>query len=169
MCIPPWPGGGWAPCWSMRWRSSLPRAARRASWSRRATAPAISSSGAATSPSSATACRARASGSPTPPWKSGSPPRAPPENPPPALPHPRARAVPPPLALLYRDQAGRHRARCSPRPVLFWIVVTMARERLYLFDTTLRDGAQTNGVDFTLHDKLVIAAMLDDLGIDYVE
>jgi len=45
----------------------------------------------------------------------------------------------------------------------------MARERLYLFDTTLRDGAQTNGVDFTLHDKLVIAAMLDDLGIDYVE
>jgi 2-isopropylmalate synthase len=45
----------------------------------------------------------------------------------------------------------------------------MSRERLYLFDTTLRDGAQTNGVDFTLHDKLVIAGMLDDLGIDYVE
>jgi 2-isopropylmalate synthase len=45
----------------------------------------------------------------------------------------------------------------------------MARERLYLFDTTLRDGAQTNGVDFTLNDKLAIAAMLDDLGIDYVE
>ncbi len=45
----------------------------------------------------------------------------------------------------------------------------MTRERLYLFDTTLRDGAQTNGVDFTLHDKLVIAGMLDDLGIDYVE
>jgi len=45
----------------------------------------------------------------------------------------------------------------------------MARERLYLFDTTLRDGAQTNGVDFTLADKLTIARMLDDLGIDYVE
>jgi 2-isopropylmalate synthase len=45
----------------------------------------------------------------------------------------------------------------------------MAKERLYLFDTTLRDGAQTNGVDFTLADKLVIAAMLDGLGIDYVE
>jgi 2-isopropylmalate synthase len=43
------------------------------------------------------------------------------------------------------------------------------RERLYLFDTTLRDGAQTNGVDFTLHDKLAIAAMLDELGVDYVE
>src|SRR5262249_36006908 len=45
----------------------------------------------------------------------------------------------------------------------------MARERLYLFDTTLRDGAQTNGVDFTLSDKLRIARMLDELGIDYVE
>src|SRR6476660_7694482 len=45
----------------------------------------------------------------------------------------------------------------------------MSRERLYLFDTTLRDGAQTNGVDFTLDDKLAIATMLDDLGIDYVE
>ena len=45
----------------------------------------------------------------------------------------------------------------------------MTRERLYLFDTTLRDGAQTNGVDFTLSDKLVIARMLDELGIDYVE
>ncbi len=45
----------------------------------------------------------------------------------------------------------------------------MARERLYLFDTTLRDGAQTNGVDFTLGDKLAIARMLDELGIDYVE
>ncbi|WP_438277804.1 citramalate synthase [Nitrobacter sp.] len=45
----------------------------------------------------------------------------------------------------------------------------MSRERLYLFDTTLRDGAQTNGVDFTLQDKQIIAKMLDDLGIDYVE
>jgi len=45
----------------------------------------------------------------------------------------------------------------------------MARERLYLFDTTLRDGAQTNGVDFTLTDKLTIARLLDELGIDYIE
>jgi 2-isopropylmalate synthase len=45
----------------------------------------------------------------------------------------------------------------------------MTRERLYLFDTTLRDGAQTHGVDFTLDDKLMIARMLADLGIDYVE
>ncbi len=45
----------------------------------------------------------------------------------------------------------------------------MGKERLYLFDTTLRDGAQTNGVDFTLADKLAIAQMLDELGIDYVE
>src|ERR1700694_4159773 len=45
----------------------------------------------------------------------------------------------------------------------------MARERLYLFDTPLRDGAQTNGVDFTLADKLAIARLLDELGIDYIE
>ncbi|MDP3547252.1 MAG: citramalate synthase [Phreatobacter sp.] len=44
-----------------------------------------------------------------------------------------------------------------------------ARERLFLFDTTLRDGAQTTGVDFTLEDKLKIAALLDDLGLDFIE
>ena len=43
------------------------------------------------------------------------------------------------------------------------------KERLYLFDTTLRDGAQTTGVDFSLDDKRAIAALLDRLGIDYVE
>jgi 2-isopropylmalate synthase len=47
--------------------------------------------------------------------------------------------------------------------------MTMARERLYLFDTTLRDGAQTQGVDFSVHDKRQIAAALDGIGIDYVE
>ena len=40
----------------------------------------------------------------------------------------------------------------------------MTRERLYLFDTTLRDGALTTGVDFSLDDKRHIAAMLDELG-----
>jgi 2-isopropylmalate synthase len=45
----------------------------------------------------------------------------------------------------------------------------MTRERLYLFDTTLRDGALTTGVDFSLEDKRQIAAMLDELGVDYVE
>jgi 2-isopropylmalate synthase len=45
----------------------------------------------------------------------------------------------------------------------------MSRDRIYLFDTTLRDGAQTNGVDFTLADKQRIAVLLDELGVDYVE
>ena len=45
----------------------------------------------------------------------------------------------------------------------------MSRERLYLFDTTLRDGALTTGVDFSLEDKRQIAALLDRLGVDYVE
>ncbi len=43
------------------------------------------------------------------------------------------------------------------------------RQRLYLFDTTLRDGAQTQGVDFSVSDKRRIAHVLDDLGIDYIE
>ena len=45
----------------------------------------------------------------------------------------------------------------------------MTRERLYLFDTTLRDGQQSQGVDFSVEDKLTIARALDGLGIDYVE
>ncbi len=45
----------------------------------------------------------------------------------------------------------------------------MTRERLFIFDTTLRDGAQTQGVDFSVEDKRQIALALDALGIDYVE
>jgi 2-isopropylmalate synthase len=45
----------------------------------------------------------------------------------------------------------------------------MTRERLYLFDTTLRDGAQTTGVDFSLEDKRLIIKTLDELGLDYIE
>lgn len=45
----------------------------------------------------------------------------------------------------------------------------MSRTRIYLFDTTLRDGAQTTGVDFSIDDKRRIAALLDGLGIDYIE
>ena len=43
------------------------------------------------------------------------------------------------------------------------------RERLYLFDTTLRDGQQTQGVQFSLGDKMQIAQALDALGVDYIE
>jgi 2-isopropylmalate synthase len=45
----------------------------------------------------------------------------------------------------------------------------MARERLSIYDTTLRDGAQTHGVDFSVEDKWLIAQQLDVLGIDYIE
>ncbi|MEL7171453.1 MAG: citramalate synthase, partial [Pseudomonadota bacterium] len=44
-----------------------------------------------------------------------------------------------------------------------------AMERLWLFDTTLRDGQQTQGVDFSAADKTRIATALDALGIDYIE
>ncbi len=45
----------------------------------------------------------------------------------------------------------------------------MTKDRLYLYDVTLRDGAQTQGVDFSVEDKRQIALALDTLGIDYVE
>jgi 2-isopropylmalate synthase len=45
----------------------------------------------------------------------------------------------------------------------------MTRERLYLFDTTLRDGQQTPGIDFSVDDKLTVMELLDRLGLDYIE
>lgn len=45
----------------------------------------------------------------------------------------------------------------------------MTREKIYLFDTTLRDGQQTPGIDFSVEDKIAIATMLDEFGLDYVE
>ncbi|THV14093.1 citramalate synthase [Rhizobium rhizophilum] len=45
----------------------------------------------------------------------------------------------------------------------------MTRETITLFDTTLRDGQQTPGIDFSVEDKIAIAAMLDEFGIDFIE
>lgn len=45
----------------------------------------------------------------------------------------------------------------------------MERERLYLYDTTLRDGQQTQGVQFSTAEKARIAVVLDELGVDYIE
>ena len=45
----------------------------------------------------------------------------------------------------------------------------MTRERLYLYDTTLRDGQQTQGVQFSTAEKVIIATALDTLGVDYIE
>ena len=45
----------------------------------------------------------------------------------------------------------------------------MTRERLYLYDTTLRDGQQTQGVQFSLAEKQSISAALDAIGVDYIE
>ena len=45
----------------------------------------------------------------------------------------------------------------------------MTKERLYLYDKTLRDGQQTQGVQFSTSEKIAITRLLDDLGIDYIE
>ena len=42
-------------------------------------------------------------------------------------------------------------------------------DKVFLFDTTLRDGQQTTGVNFSVSDKMIILNALDDLGIDYIE
>src|SRR5580704_3585109 len=172
MFIRPWPGRGSARCCAMRSSGSPPGAGRPSSRPRPATARAASSSIAATWRSAATPCPMAANGSPTRPWKSSSRRKE--------TSHEQARyAVSAPLALLHPAQiwgADRRGAARSLRR-LFDIESgpmpetsnELPRERLTLFDTTLRDGAQTNGVDFTLHDKLAIAGLLDGLGIDYVE
>ncbi len=45
----------------------------------------------------------------------------------------------------------------------------MNKEKIYIFDTTLRDGAQTEGVDFSIEDKNKIAQVLSEIGVDYLE
>ena len=45
----------------------------------------------------------------------------------------------------------------------------MSKDKIFIFDTTLRDGAQTEGVDFTVNDKVKIAKRLNDIGVDYIE
>ena len=45
----------------------------------------------------------------------------------------------------------------------------MSKEKIYIFDTTLRDGAQTEGVTFSIDDKIKVAKALSDLGVDYLE
>jgi 2-isopropylmalate synthase len=45
----------------------------------------------------------------------------------------------------------------------------VSKERLYIYDTTLRDGQQTQGVQFSTDEKHTLALALDDLGIDYIE
>src|SRR5215813_10597870 len=131
----------------------------------RAIAHADSSKSAAMSRNNAIPFRSAMNGSPTRRCKSISP-----QN---GRPHDQARhAFSASLALLHRAQIRRAGCRSFDRALRCLsagLRDVMARERLYLFDTTLRDGAQTNGVDFTLADKLAIARMLDELGIDYVE
>ena len=45
----------------------------------------------------------------------------------------------------------------------------MSKKKLYIFDTTVRDGAQTQGVDFSIDEKVKLTEALDNLGVDYIE
>src|SRR5690606_30836174 len=68
-----------------------------------------------------------------------------------------------------RQQPPASRPRHGPLAAAPRKLNLMPKERLYLFDTTLRDGAQTAGIEFSLEDKISVAALLDELGVDYVE
>src|ERR1044071_9900321 len=52
-------------------------------------------------------------------------------------------------------------------PGLFCWTILMTRIQVY--DTTLRDGSQGEGINFSLQDKLLITKKLDELGVDYIE
>ncbi len=45
----------------------------------------------------------------------------------------------------------------------------MGEERVWLYDTTLRDGTQAEGISLSVEDKIKITQLLDDLGVDYIE
>ncbi|NDE54034.1 MAG: citramalate synthase, partial [Actinobacteria bacterium] len=42
-------------------------------------------------------------------------------------------------------------------------------DAFHIYDTTLRDGAQQEGLNLSVHDKLTIARHLDDLGVGFIE
>ena len=73
-----------------------------------------------------------------------------------------------PVARQHHVDENARRSAAGAAPTLTSPAMS-PRERLYLFDTSLRDGALTTGVDFSLDDKRRIAAMLERLGIDYIE
>jgi len=45
----------------------------------------------------------------------------------------------------------------------------MEQKRIHIYDTTLRDGSQTEGISYSLRDKIVIAEKLDEFGLDFIE
>src|SRR5262245_38935152 len=69
-------------------------------------------------------------------------------------------------------QRAGHNACISPHPashILNPFSSFTAMTHVAIYDTTLRDGAQGEGVNFSLQDKLLIARRLDELGFDFVE
>ncbi|MEX1308509.1 MAG: citramalate synthase, partial [Eubacteriales bacterium] len=44
-----------------------------------------------------------------------------------------------------------------------------SKEKVWIFDSTLRDGAQARGITFSTQDRINMMHLLDDFGIDYIE
>src|SRR5205807_5359548 len=54
-------------------------------------------------------------------------------------------------------------------PLQGFFVAEAIMTRIAIYDTTLRDGSQGEGVNFSLQDKLLITRRLDELGVDFIE
>jgi 2-isopropylmalate synthase len=66
------------------------------------------------------------------------------------------------LVLAERIDASRTISLLARKP-------NLVMKRIQIYDTTLRDGSQGEGISFSLHDKLNITRRLDEIGVDYIE
>ena len=66
-------------------------------------------------------------------------------------------------------RTARALRRASARAYSTAVASSPSAKRVLLYDTTLRDGTQGEGVSLSLHDKLAIAERLDDMGFDFIE
>ena len=80
----------------------------------------------------------------------------------------RDRAVLVMTSLVFLTLAVSARCRMSARPPVM-MARPAARQPLGLYDTTLRDGAQAEGVRFSVHDKIALASALADFGMEWIE
>ena len=67
-----------------------------------------------------------------------------------------------------RDEVKNHEEFCfSNQKLEASLYTTMVKIQLY--DTTLRDGSQAEGINFSLQDKIILAQRLDGIGFDFIE
>ncbi|MGH7442974.1 MAG: hypothetical protein ACREKE_09910, partial [bacterium] len=66
-------------------------------------------------------------------------------------------------------KSKKSKAEAKGRPVPRPVRTPSLRAKVDIYDTTLRDGSQTEDISYSVEDKLAIAEKLDELGMDYIE